>query len=262
MSATQPQVQMGYPDFWPVILRRYGRFFDLAQQLGPTINDVFSQSHTEPLHKVCRQLSKMVANSVGAVLLLGVNGYGVDAIKIVRSMFEAAVTVRYLCKHPDEFVDYSDFHFIVAMKRYRYMEKYAPEQLKNVTQDALKHGKQGFAAVVPKFTTDGRVRGRWSKKPFSQLCADIDLEEHYLTFYEFASNITHANISGLMAQADPQPGVMDVDIAPSEQFVDMALRTAHFAFVMSISDYITLARPEKQGIADRIDREFVAVWKD
>jgi len=26
--------------------------------------------------------------------------------------------------------------------------------------------------------------------------------------------------------------------------------------------YITLARPEKQDVADRIDREFVAVWKD
>ncbi len=56
--------------------------------------------------------------------------------------------------------------------------------------------------------------------------------------------------------------MLDVDIAPSEQFVDMALRTAHFAFVLSASEYIALARPEKQFIADKLDSDFVSAWKD
>jgi hypothetical protein len=262
MSASQLQIQVGYPDFWPVVLQKYPEFFALTQTLGPTIDDLFSKGHTEPLHKVCRHLSKMVANSVGAVLLLSLNGYGVDAIKIARTMFEAAVTLRYLCKHPDEFGDYLDFHFIVAMKRHRYIEQQAPEHLKKLTPEAIKQCKEGYTRVVPRFTKNGKVRARWSKKPFSQLCADIGLEEHYLSFYELASNITHANISGVMSQADPEPGVLDVDIAPSEQFVDMAVRTAHFAFVLSACDYIALARPDKQAIADKLDSDFVAVWKD
>jgi hypothetical protein len=177
-------------------------------------------------------------------------------------MFEAAVIVAYLRKHPDEFDDYFDFHFIVAMKRHRYMENHAPEHLKNLTAEAIAHSKKGYARVASRFTANGRVRGRWSKKPFSQICADLGLEAHYLSFYELASNITHANISGVMAQADPEPGVLDVDIAPSEQFVDMALRTAHFAFVLSASEYVALARPEKQAIADKLDNDFVAAWKD
>jgi len=65
-----------------------------------------------------------------------------------------------------------------------------------------------------------------------------------------------------MSQADPEPGVLDVDIAPSEQFVDMALRTAHFAFVLAACEYIALARPEKQSIADKFESDFVTVWKD
>src|SRR5260370_24582915 len=190
------------------------------------------------------------------------NGYGVDAIKIARTMFESAVTVAYLRKHPDEFDDYFDFHFIVAMKRHRYMEKHAPELLKRVTDAAIAHAKEGYARVAPRFTVNGRVRGRWSRKPFSQICADLDLEEHYLTFYELASNITHANISGVMPQADPDPDVLDVDSAPSEQFVDMALRTAHFAFVLSASAYIALARPDKQVVADKLESDFVTAWKD
>jgi len=262
--STQPntQIQMGYPDFWPVVLSNHEKFFAVTQTLGPLIDDLFSKGHSEPLHKVCRQLSKMVANSVGAVLLLGMNGYGHDAIKIARTMFETAVTVAYLRKHPDEFDDYFDFHFIVAMQRHRYLENHAPEHLKKVTAKAIEETKKGYARVVARFTANGRVRGRWSKKPFAQLCADIGLKEHYLSFYALASNITHANISGVMAQADPEPGVLDADIAPSEQFVDMSLRTAHLAFVLSASEYIALARPEKQAIADKLDNDFVTAWKD
>lgn len=254
-------MQVGYPDFWPVVLERHKKFFLVTQDLGPTIDDLFSVAHSETLHKVCRHLAKMVANSVGAVLLLGMNGYGVDAIKIARTMFEAAVTVAYLRKHPDEFDDYFDFHFIVGMKRHRYIEKHAPAHLKNVTKEAIDSIMHGYARVSPRFTVNGRVRGQWSKRPFSQLCADLGLEGHYLSFYALASNITHANISGVMSQADPEPGVLDVDLAPSEQFVDMALSTAHCMFVLAISEYVALARPEKQSVADKIESDFVAAWK-
>jgi hypothetical protein len=93
------------------------------------------------------------------------------------------------------------------------------------------------------------------------LCADLALEEHYLTFYDLASNISHANISGVMAQADPEPGVLDVDLAPSHQFLEMAFTTAHCMFVLAVSEYVALARPEKQSVADKIESDFVAAWK-
>jgi uncharacterized protein DUF5677 len=131
------------------------------------------------VHSVNKRLAalsiKMVANSVGAVLLLGLNGYGVDAIKIARTMFEAAVTLAYLRKHPDEFDDYFDFHFVVAMKRHRYMEKYAPQHLKRVTAEAISSSKRGYARVSTRISVNGRVRCRWSKKYFSQICADLAL---------------------------------------------------------------------------------------
>jgi hypothetical protein len=261
--STRPMTvqQVGYPDFWPTVLENHKKFFVVTQNLGPMIDDLFSVAHTEPLHKVARHLAKMVANSLGAVLLLGMNGYGIDAIKIARTMFEAAVTLAYLRKHPDEFDDYFDFHFIVGMRRHKFMEKHAQEQIKNVRPEALDSVKRGYARVHARFTANSRVRGRWSKRPFSQVCSDIGLEGHYLSFYDLASNITHANISGVMSQADPEPGVLDVDLAPSKQSVDMALSTAHCMFVLAVSEYVALARPEKQSVADKIESDFMTAWK-
>src|SRR5436309_6801185 len=106
VSATEPLIQIGYPDFWPVMLQKYEKFFLYVNDLGPTIDESFSRGHTEPLHKVCRHLAKMVSNSLCAVVLLGVNGFGIDALKIGRTMFEAAVSVAYLHKHPHEYDDY------------------------------------------------------------------------------------------------------------------------------------------------------------
>jgi len=161
-TQSKPQIDVGYPDFWPVVMQKHKKFFALTQTLGPTIDDLFRMAHSEPMYKVCRQLSKMVANSVGAVLLLGLNGYGVDAIKIARTMFEAAVTLAYLRKHPNEFDDYFDFHFIVARKRHRYMEKYSPQHLKRVTAEAIASSKRGYERVSSRFAVNGRVRGRLS----------------------------------------------------------------------------------------------------
>jgi hypothetical protein len=254
--------QVGYPDFWPIVLEKYKNFFLATQNLGPVIDDLFSVAHTEPFHKVARHLAKMIANSVGAVLLLGMNGYGIDAIKVARTMFESAVTLAYLKKHPDKFADYLDFHFIIGMKRHRYMEKHAPQHLKLVTPEAIDSIKNGYARVVSRFTVNGRVRDRWSERYFSQLCADVGLESHYLSFYALASNITHANISGVMAQADPEPGVLDVGLAPSEQFLKEAFITAHGMFVLAVSEYIALARPEKQAVVDKIQSDFDAAWKE
>ncbi len=259
--ALEREIEVGHPEFWPVIFQKHHDFCMVAQSLGPVVDEIFSKGHTERLHTICRHLAKKTANSFSAVLMLGMNGFGHDALTIARAMFEAAVTIAYLRKHPEEIDDYMDFHFLVAMKRFRYMEKYTPERLSELSPQAVEESKRGYARVVDRFTLkNGRVRGRWSKKSFSKICAELGLQEHYLAFYDLASNITHGSISGLMAQADPEPGVLDVDIAPSDQFVHMAFSSAHCWFVLALSEYIALARPDKQSIAEKLNRDFEAVW--
>jgi len=261
MATSDAQIQIGYPDFFPLIVEKHAKFFEVIQSIGPLMDDVFSEAHSEPLCKICRHLTKMVANSLNAVLLLGMNGMGNDSLKIVRSMFEAAVTVAYLRQHPEEFEDYFDFHFIVAKKRLRYMERYTPEALAKMSPKLVADNEAGYARVRGRYENKrGKIRGRWSKKDFGAICAELHLEELYLAFYDLTSHIIHADISGVMAQGDREPGVLDVEIAPSEVYVEMALRSAHCYLVLAVSEYIALARPGKQGIADQIDADFVAAW--
>jgi hypothetical protein len=265
MENKQATVDIGYEDFHALMLEKYVKLFEVMQGIPPMMTDVFSKLHDKPLHTVCHHLAKMVANSVNAVLVLGMNGLGNDALKITRSMFEAAVTVKYLRLHPEEFDDYFDFHFIVAMKRHKYMEKHDPAALSRVPLEVIASNLAGYDRVKSRYLRDpnkpNKVRGYWSKKGFPEICAEVGLEGHYLTFYDLTSRIIHADISGVLAQGDREPGVLDVEIAPSELNVEMALRTAHAYLVLAVSEYIVLARPDKRAIADRLDADFMTVWK-
>lgn len=40
--------QVGYPDFWPVILERREKFFVVTKDLGPTIDDLFGGPEGSP----------------------------------------------------------------------------------------------------------------------------------------------------------------------------------------------------------------------
>ena len=62
--STQPpvQIQVGYPEFWTVILQKHEKFFAQTQTIGTTIDEMFGVGMSEPMHKVCRHSAKMVSN--------------------------------------------------------------------------------------------------------------------------------------------------------------------------------------------------------
>src|SRR5439155_8972602 len=93
---------VGYPEFWQQVHDRFPAAFKSIHDIIPLQQALFLRPISEPLHKVIRHLSKMTVNSIGALTTLVLNGYGNDAMKIARGMFETAVNVCYLQMHPAE----------------------------------------------------------------------------------------------------------------------------------------------------------------
>ncbi|HEY1528910.1 MAG TPA: DUF5677 domain-containing protein [Candidatus Angelobacter sp.] len=258
----QTPILPGYPDFWPTAFSAHQKFFEAAEKTERPINEIYSVGQTEPLHKVLRHLTKMVCNSFSGLLILGVNGFGFDAMKLARGMFETALIAAYLKQHPEEFDDYMDFHWVTAMKRHRYVVKHTPDLLKTIRPEAIREIEENYARIAPRFKDrNGKVRGRWSKKSFAQIAEDLGVAENYETFYRFASSMHHGDISGLMMQVDPEEGVLDVNIAPSLEWVGEALISGHMAMLVAVSEYVDCCLPEKSGLAKQLEADFMAAWK-
>lgn len=87
VASGELKVVAGFPDFWQRAHDRFPLFFKAAGDLAPLQNEIFRKPVSEPLHKVLRHIAKIVSNSMGAVIVLVLNEYGNDAIKVARSMF-------------------------------------------------------------------------------------------------------------------------------------------------------------------------------
>jgi Family of unknown function (DUF5677) len=258
----QIEILPGYQEFWSVAYQEFESFFGAAQKTEPLINSIFSVGHSEPLAKVLRHLSKMVSNSFSALLMLAINGFGNDAMKLARGMFETALTVAYLKRHPKEFDDYMDYHWIISMKRHRYVLKHAPELLTQIEPEAIEEIINNYQRVSPKFTdARGKIRARWSKKSFAQIAEGVGMAENYETFYRFASGMHHGDVSGMMMQMDPEEGVLDVDIAPSLKWVREALISGHAALVVAVSEYVDCCAPDKKDLSDKLVADFMKAWE-
>jgi hypothetical protein len=100
-----PEDNAAFEEFVQAMHENYGEAFQAGLALVPIANALFEKPVAEPLSKVLRFLAKMVANSNGAVLSLVVYGYENDAMKIVRSMYEGAVTAAFPRADPEKVDD-------------------------------------------------------------------------------------------------------------------------------------------------------------
>lgn len=190
-------------------------------------NELFRRPLDGPLHKVMRFIARIVVNSNGAVLTLVVRGYGNDAMKLARSMFEGAVTSAYLRLHPDLVNDYLDYDSIRRWRLYEAMVSDSPEYLRRVPQETVDAMRTEHEQISPRFRgKNGRLADSWRKgASLYSMAKEVDLAQFYVAFYGTASGIHHMDGSGLRAQASRD--VFDVEVAPSDRYVHVALAMSH-----------------------------------
>jgi hypothetical protein len=90
-------------------------------------------------------------NSNGAVLAVATAGYGNDAAKIVRSMFEGAVTIAYLRKKPKLVLDYIDYHKVKLWEAYLKEVVKDPDLAKWLGKERVAEMRKDNEAARPRF---------------------------------------------------------------------------------------------------------------
>lgn len=91
-------------------IKRFHHFVDLLPRAFPDL------SLAEAADGVIYMLSRTCAEDFQEILLLCGNGYGIGAEKLLRGMYERAVTLVYLHEHPEEAKDFLDYHKVADHK--------------------------------------------------------------------------------------------------------------------------------------------------
>ena len=259
MNEQEPEVVAGFPEFWQIAHNKYPLFFRAAMDLMPLQNEIFIKPTSAPIHKVLRYIAKIVSNSLGALITLVLNGYGNDAMKVARGMFEGAVIAGYLMQHPDKLDDYIGWHWVRQRRLYEYMKKDDPELLQRVSPEKVEKMKREFEAVRGRFTDSrGHLRTSWSEKPLRQMAEAVGLGQLYPTFYSFASSMHHLDIGALSAQTEDE--TLDVDVAPSEKWLGEALIMGHNAVLHCLIHYNEVANLGMGKQLEAATESFKRAW--
>src|SRR6267154_405477 len=105
-------VYYGCPEEWKPFASRNIEFVQRFGNLDKAIDVTFKRIHPAPtlLERTIYFLGRLVVEEFMEILMLCGNGYGIAAQKILRGMYERAVTARYLFQRPDEIENFLDFH--------------------------------------------------------------------------------------------------------------------------------------------------------
>jgi hypothetical protein len=170
-AAAQPEIMFGFPAEWQAFVERHPEFLPRFPNIAKAIDLAFKRTfHATGLldHEVYF-LGRLIAEEFMEILLLCANGYGIGAQKLLRGMYERAVTAYYLREHPGEVENYLSFHKVAAHKFLKAVQAsmgdniFSPEQVAKTEQE-FNEVRGRFMVRDCKVCNTTRLNHTWSSR--------------------------------------------------------------------------------------------------
>lgn len=232
-------VLYGFPEEWKAFATRHLEFTRRFENLAKAIDFTFQRIHktTGPTERTIYFLGRLGVEEFMEILLLCANGYGIGAQKLIRGMYERAVTARYLFKHSEETDNYLAFHrvtdhkLMVAIQSSMSPGIFSQEQVEKIKKD-FEAVKQRFIITDCRACKTTRLNHTWSKTDIVTMAREFEdlwrfiVPAYYLPTREFHSTMG-AIFSRLDADAVAKDGGLIFDGAAQRDRADQAIITAY-----------------------------------
>lgn len=234
---SERRAKFAVPEIWDEQFTKYEPQFLAIERLQVLAVELLLRkpSNVTDVMRIVLSLLKVTGDGMSDVLFLVGNGRGFGAIKIARSMFEAAVTSKYLVAHPNEVADFIDFG---SLKSAQHLVSLNKHQMGNVSPALFAQAEAQAAKVRSRFTDSrGRTRNRWSNKTIREMAEEGELLNVYEVAYGLFSDIHHLSLPGLIAH--------ETDCCPQ------SLRVAQGSLLVAIISANDLLDPDGHGASIR-----------
>jgi hypothetical protein len=264
------QIKFGFPEEWQSFQNRHPELIEKLKPLFETLNKVFirEMKSEEPADKVIFYLGRLAVEDLMEILLLCGNGYGIGGMKILRVLYERAVTLRYIAKNPKKAEDFLDYHHVHLGKLFNHARrifgndmKLSSEQIADIQSnyDAMKEKyKEIFCAKCG----STRIRMSWSELDILSMAREAELDNLYLQCYYEPLLQAHTTVSSLIYRLKWRGDYgLTFDEGAQHKKADLTLIAAHnliLYVIKVVNEYF------KMGLDDEIEKcfeDFLLVWK-
>ena len=263
------QIVFGLGDEWQAFLKRHPKFTEKLQPLFETLHKTFIREvqTPEPADRVVFFLGRLSVEDFMEILLLCGNGYGIGGMKLLRGLYERAVTLGYVAKNPDKAEQFLEYHYVHQGKHFNHANEIfpmsdhlSPEQIEQI-QSAYEVAKKKYQEVVCKECGTTRTRFSWSELDLPSMARKAGLNKLYLQCYYDPTLQAHATVSSLITRMKLRDsGQVTFDEGAQHEKADLALIGAH-NIILYILDVVN--EYFEMGLQDEIqDRfaDFKHIW--
>lgn len=154
------ELVVGSPEDWAMFAEENEVFMQKLPGLHETFRKTFNRTveGTSLLDRVIFILGRICFEEFNEISLLCGNGYGIGGLKIVRCLYERAVTMQYIATHPSEVDKFWQYHLLNQGKLYNHTigapgvtNSLSPERVQQIETDyknaAAVFGKQTWSKL-------------------------------------------------------------------------------------------------------------------
>lgn len=258
-------VGFGLPNEWEAFINENPVLIRKLKDLFGTLNTVFIRKNDqlEPVDKVVFYLGRLCAEDLMEILLLCGNGYGVGAFKLLRGMYEKAVTAAYLSKNPMEAELFLDYYHVQQLKSLNHFKEGMSEDDVRVyfTDAKLKEIQQAADSVKHKFPN----RMSWTKlnTPAMAKAVGNGYKDLYHLAYFLPTLQLHSTAAAVVERLTlTADGAMTFNAGSQPEMARQAMITAHNVILLVIdlqNDHFGLKLDDE---INQRARDFQEVWKN
>jgi hypothetical protein len=261
---------IGDPDEQRAFLARHQLFFERQPNLTRACDLAFARTllSEETIDHVLFALGQVCAEDFNEIIVLGGNGYGQGALKILRGLFENAVGARYLDEFPLKVDDFLEYHKVGRWKLVKSLESVVGEG--KIPVDMREKAKREYEAVRGRFESEKcaacgkRPYRTWAEPDLVTMANRYPgLKALLPTAYYEAMPHTHVTASKVVDRLEPDGEGLRFSRRNSPGHADHALTFGH-AVLLDVLD-LQRSRFNPDGLAEALqlaEDDFKVIWRE
>ena len=241
------------------------RFTTLVEAINIAFTRV--QVMTDPADKFVYFFGRMCMEDFSEILLVCGNGYGAAGLKLLRSMYEHAVTLRYLHEHPEEVTTFMNYHHVQQYKLLKSIvesfgnQAFDPETAAEVEQKYTRV-RDSFLITDCKECGTKRLNHTWSKLDFVSIAKKAGaIGSLIVAGYFVPLRHAHSTYGGLKERLEIVDDRMGFKPDSQPDMADQALLVAHNC-VLNVLE-VQNERFKITGLGEKLEtcfKDYLEIW--
>ena len=254
------QIIFGFPEEWSDFRERHSVFLERFPNIAEATRIAFQRvmPESEPIERFVMLYGRLCVEDFHEILLCCGNGYGFAALKLLRALYEKAVTLEYLNNNPAELDAFLNHRYISEYKLFKaitdeFGAEALPANMVRESAEKCEQFKTSYLVTDCKRCDTKRVNFTWSKLSLVAMAKRTRILGKLMgSAYYLPMRHTHSTGASLIERLEYNDEGFGFNPDAQRRQADNAIREAYTIILEVI--YIQLQCFEIEGLQGVFDK--------